>query len=172
MRPLDPAGPELTHGRWRLLRARAHREMPVAPAVAWAVISDHTTWTTWQADYRTHEAETPDSSGIGARFRTVEWVFHHRSEIVRWEPPVALGWTIVEAGSLAWLLSRYYSELVVEPVAGDPDSCVVRAQVAFSGTWLFWLLGAYTVGQSLATVTSDTRSSLRALERLVVEAAD
>lgn len=170
MKALKPGGPALLSRRWRLLRIGVSRRIEADPDAVWAVISDQSTWTDWQADYRQHAPVTTHTSGLQARFATTEWVFRYEQEIVRWEPPTALGSTIVRAASLRWFIRRYYTEIAVDPVPSE-HACVVHYRVAFSGTWLFWLLGAYTAAQALMSISGDARASLRNLERLVAHRA-
>ncbi|MEM7273274.1 MAG: SRPBCC family protein [Actinomycetota bacterium] len=165
MRDFDAAGPELVSGR-RLLKVDAARRVEAPAAAVWAVLADHSTWTDWHEDYDEHEALTDPAHGLGARFRTKEWVLRSESEIVRWEPEVALGLMIVRGGWLRRLVRAYYSELVIEPEG--PSACTVRYRSGFRGTWLFWLLSAYSVGQALGGIYFDSRASLRKLERVVV----
>ena len=167
MRPLVRAEPEILDRRWRLLSLRTSREVEATADQLWAVIGDHTTWTTWHEDYEEHEATTAQSTGNGARFATKEWIFRYESEMVRWEPGEAVGLAIVRAGRLRWLIRSYYSEIRIEQTTGEPSRCRVEYAVAFTGTWLFWLLAAYTVGHSLGIGYLDARSSLRKLDRYV-----
>ncbi len=167
MKALVPGGPVMLDGRWRLLRVTARRRIDATPATVWAVLSDHTTWTSWHEDYDEHEAITAQARGLGARFETKEWVLRSRVEVVRWEEGSVLGLTIVQARGLRWLIRSYYTELAVEPVDGEPGSCRVRYSSAFRGTWLFWLLAAYTIGYSLGSIYLDARSSLARLDRHV-----
>ena len=82
MRDFDPAGPELL-GRWRLLSISASRRFDVPAEAVWSAIGDHETWTSWHEDYDEHEALTAQVDGVGARFRTKEWILRSESEIVR-----------------------------------------------------------------------------------------
>ncbi len=137
----------------------------------WATISDHATWTAWHEDHDRHEALTDQRTGVGAQFATKEWLLRSESEIVRWEPGAVLGWTIRRATGLRWLLRSYYSELTVEPVGDDGSTCLVHYRVAFTGTWVFWALSAYTVGQTLGSVYLDARASLKKLDHHVRDRA-
>ncbi len=172
MKSLDPAGPALLDRRRRLLKVTTEREIDATAEAIWAVISDHTTWTSWHEGYDEHVALTEQTSGLGAQFQTKEWVLLSESEIVRWEPTVAVGVTTLRARGLRWLLKSYYSELVIEPVGGTDRSCRVHYRAAFTGTWAFWLLSAYSVGQSLGIIYFDARSSLKKLDRYVRQRSD
>jgi hypothetical protein len=161
----------MLHRRWRLLKVTTSRQMEADPETVWGVLSDHRTWTSWHEDYEHHEAITSNVQGLGARFETKEWILWSRAEIVRWEEGSVLGLAIVEAKALRWLIRRYYAELSVEPVDEMPGCCRVRYSVAFSGTWAFWLLSAYTVGYSLASIYLDARNSLISLDRYITTEA-
>jgi hypothetical protein len=161
----------MLHRRWRLLKVTTSRQLEADPQVAWGVLSDHRTWTSWHEDYDHHESITPSVRGLGARFETKEWILRSRAEIVRWEDGAIVGLAIVEARGLRWLIRRYYTELSVEPVDELPGCCRVRYSVAFSGTWAFWLLSAYTVGYSLASIYLDARNSLANLDRYITSGA-
>lgn len=169
MRDFVVADPELLNKRRRLLKASASRTMAVPPDVVWRTLADHESWSTWHADYEEHRAITEKTSGLGARFRTKEWILVSESEITRWEPGSVIGLSVLRAVAWRWLLRSHYSELRVEPVEDDPQSTMVHYQVAFTGTILFWILSAYTIGYSLVTIHSDARSSLKKLEQVIVD---
>lgn len=161
----EPGGPEMLDGRWRLLKVTTKRRVDATPEDVWSVLADHSTWTAWQEDYEQHDPLTARTTGLGARFNTKEWVLRSEVEIVRWEPGRAIGTTVLRASSLRWLIRRYYTELTIEPIDGDHTACVVHYRTAFTGTWAFWLLSAYTVGQTLGSIYFDSRASLKNLER-------
>lgn len=168
MHDLQPAAPDLLDGRWRLLRVRTEREVAASAQEVWAVVSDARTWTEWHADYEEHRPLTDTAVGLGAQFHTKEWIVRSESEITRWESGRVVGLTVLRSKGWHWLLRSYYSEVAIEPLAGESERCRVSYGAAFTGTWQFWLLSAYSVGHSLFSIYVDARSSLKALERYVV----
>lgn len=169
MRELDPVDPALLDRRRRLLNVTAARTIAADPSAIWAVIGDHATWTTWHDDYEIHEPVGDQVTGVGARFRTSEWLIRSESVVARWEPDRVLGLQVVEASTwLRWLMRGYYTELDLEPaiVEGRPG-CRVRYRVAMRATWLFWILGPYSLPQSLGSVLWAASASLRKLDRLI-----
>lgn len=161
MRDFEPGEPKMIDRRGRL-KVSTERRIDTSAADVWSVISDHTTWTSWHQDYDEHEPLTTVTVGNGAQFRTKEWILVSETEIVRWEPDRAIGMTILRSAGLRWMLRIYYSEIVIEPLG--PNSCTVRYSSAFIGTWLFWLLSAYTVGHTLGAIYLDSRATLEKLE--------
>ena len=138
-----------------------------APAAAvWQVIADHRTWTTWHAGYSEHEPIAERVRGLGAAFRTRDSGLRTETEITRWDDGSAVGLTLRRAQFWRWLISQYYSEVEIadDDVAG---TATVHYRAAFSGTVLFWLTSAYSVGHALVTIWWDAKRSLEGLERAV-----
>lgn len=130
-------------------------------------MSDHRTWTDWHVDYEEHDPTSDQGEGLGARFNTKEWILRSESEITHWVPGRSVGLTLLHSKAWRWLFRSYYSEIDIEPVEGSPGQARVQYGVAFTGTLAFWLLAAYTVGYSLATIRWDAGSSLKGLDRLI-----
>ncbi len=169
MRDFVWADPGLLRRRRRLLKVGASRTVDATADNVWNVIADHSTWPTWHADYDEHESITDHDDGLGARFRTKEWVLRSESEVSRWVPGRVIGLTVLRATAWRWLVRSYYTEISIEPIGDEPRRCRIRYDVAFTGTVLFWLLSAYAVGHALASIYWNAGSSLKNLERFLAD---
>ena len=172
MRDFSAIEPAVLQRRWRLLRVNASRDIDAAPDDVWAALADHRTWSTWHDDYDAHEPIGDRAEGLGARFRTKEWVLETESEVTVWRPGHAIGLTVVRAAGWHWLLRSYRTEISIDPVQGSADRSTVTYRVDFTGTVLFWLLAAYTVAYGLGSIYWSAAVSLKNLERLLHGGSD
>ena len=169
MREFNDADRSLVTRR-RLLKVDVKRELATSPAAAWAVISDHRTWPEWHEDYVEHATLTEQTMGLGTTFASREWwKLRSESEITHWLDGSAVGLTLRRANVWRWLITSQYNEIEVEPVGGDPSRSVVHFRAGFTGTILFWLLAGYTVGQAVGLTWINAHSSLKKLEKLLLE---
>ncbi len=169
MRDFVVAEPSLLHQRRRLLRTRVTRDVDATPENVWQIVSDHTTWSDWHTDYDEHRAVAEQTEGLGARFLTTEWILKSESEITRWEPGHTIGLSVTRATGWRWLLRSHYTEIRVEPAPDGGPGARLHYGVAFTGTLLFWVLSAYSIGYALASSYWDAKASLKSLDRLLSE---
>ena len=169
MRDFAAVEPGALDQKRRLLKVSTTRTVSASVEEVWTVIADPGTWVDWHDDYDVHRAEGDDEHGLGTQLYTRESLFRYESVVVRWEPNHVLGIMIVRGNWLRWLIRQYYTQLELESVANESGTsrCRIRYRVVMGGTPLFWLLSAYTVGQTLASVYFSARKSLRRLDQLL-----
>ena len=173
MREFDHADAELLTKRWQFLKVDTSKVIDAPPAAVWDAISDHTTWPDWHDDYEEHEALTDQAVELGATFRSKEWwKLRSESEITRWDEGRAVGLTMRRATFWRWLIRSQYNEIEVEPAPGEDDGkSLVHYRAVVTGTVLFWILSAYSVGQAIGYMYLTGRSSLKKLEKVSTASA-
>lgn len=165
MREFDHADAESLAKRWQVLKVDKSKVIDAPPAAVWDTISDHTTWPDWHDDYAEHEALTDQTTGLGAIFRSTEWwKLRSESEITRWEDGRVVGLTTRRATFWRWLIRSLYNEIEVEPAPDDDGKSLVHYRAVASGSVLFWVLSAYTIGQAIAYMHLSASSSLKNLQ--------
>jgi uncharacterized protein YndB with AHSA1/START domain len=92
------------------------------PEPVFALLADATSWPRWAGSLATHgswEREgTPPPGGVGAIRKLGRWPMYGREEIVRYEPPTHLAYTIVRGQPVR----NYRADLTLTP---DGDGTLI-----------------------------------------------